>query len=269
MLFVSEAAAKALVLVCHQNNEGISLYKRGMFAEAVLRLKEGMLASKTCLEQCLEEVENTAVVKIFMSLPVLPSQAVQSPEIRFFIDSSVYSKAFEIEMNLLGRCESSFQQPMIQEEGGLSLFLSRFNSFLIFNFALAHHALAMSSRGKNDKVSQNNLYSKARKLYSLAYKSLQREHGQKVIDPFFMLHLLVQAILNNLGQCYMSLDERENSLACFKLLLQSIILFQQDRSRTCNFGSPDSGNFDDQHIDFFLQNTLFLVLKDPGFAPAA
>ncbi|KAG7373553.1 hypothetical protein IV203_034277 [Nitzschia inconspicua] len=120
----------------------------------------------------------------------------------------------------------------------------------------------------NGTMVTRNLYSKARNLYSLAYISLQGEQGQEVIDVF-MLHLLVKAILNNLGKCYASLDDTVKSVACFELLLKSIILLQQDRNRTCNFGHSDDDNFNDQSIGLFLENTLFLVLKDPGFAPAA
>ncbi|KAG7372725.1 hypothetical protein IV203_018868 [Nitzschia inconspicua] len=130
--------------------------------------------------------------------------------------------------------------------------------------ALAHHGLAILSNG----AGRWNFLSKARGLYCLAYKNLRDEQGQGCMDPL-LLPLLAHAILNNLAQCYASLDDEKNSVACFELLLRSIILFQLDQKKTFNFGGRDDCSFNDPSTTCFLRNTLFLILKDPGFAPAA
>ncbi|KAG7372727.1 hypothetical protein IV203_018870 [Nitzschia inconspicua] len=168
--------------------------------------------SRTYVEQCLEEVENIAGVELCISLQVWPSQTVQSPEIASFIEPSVYSKPFEIEMTLLSSGEASFEQKTMQGDDDINgepyLWFSRLSSILIFNLALAHHGLAMSSRKGNDS-GKRILFPNARYLYLLAYKSVQREHGQEIIHSL-LLHLLIQAILNNLGRCFASLDDTEN-----------------------------------------------------------
>ncbi|KAG7343493.1 hypothetical protein IV203_021438 [Nitzschia inconspicua] len=275
-LFVSVAAARALKSVCHQNKKGVSLYKKGRCVEAVHSLKEAMNTSKTFLKQCLEGVEGTTAVDLCISLQVLPSQIIQSPENHSFIDPSVYSKPFEMDMTLFNKGETSLEKQMIQGDviaGEPCLLFSTLSSILIFNFALAHHALAISSREDNS-TGRHNFFSQSRDLYGLAYKSLQGEQQlQEIIDPV-LLHLLVQAILNNLSQCYASLCDTENSTKCSKLLLKSVLLFQQNhhhhRSRTHVMESQnDRTHSIDQSVALFLKNTLFLILKDSGFAPAA
>ncbi|KAG7343496.1 hypothetical protein IV203_021441 [Nitzschia inconspicua] len=270
-ILVSATTARALQSICHQNNQGVSLYHEGRCAEAVHSLKEAMFASRTSVEQCLlGEAEDTTVVELGISLQILPSQTVQAIDCDSFIDPSVYSKPFEIEMNLLSNSEAPFEQQITREsvDGEPYLLFSTLSSILIFNFALTHHARAMSST-KRIGTGQRNFLSKARDLYCLAYKSLRGEDCEKLLDPV-LLHLLVQAILNNLSRCYASLDDTENSMACCKLLLKSILLSQQDRYRNQRIiSSHDDKNPNDQSIELFLKNTLFLILKDPGFAPAA
>ncbi|KAG7340931.1 hypothetical protein IV203_030546 [Nitzschia inconspicua] len=271
-LFVSAATARALQSVCHKNNEGVSLYQQGRCVEAVNSLKEAVSTTKAFLKQCLDVEEGTPTVfELCISLQVMPSKMDnQASDIDSFVDSTVYSKLFKIEVILLSDAEASLQQQMMQGDGNDGepcLLFSILSSMLIFNFALAHHSLAITSREGNVTGTRNFL-SKSLVLYGLAYKSLHGELRHEIIDPD-MLQLLVQAILNNLGQCYATLDDTENFKACCKLLLRRIFLFQHHQSRTGNIGSNEDRNSDDQSIAFFLKNALFLILKDRGFAPAA
>ncbi|KAG7343497.1 hypothetical protein IV203_021442 [Nitzschia inconspicua] len=269
-LVISAATARALKSICHQNNEGASLYNQGKCVEAIPIFMEAMCASRTSVEQCLEQVGCKTAVKICMSLQVLPSQTAKAPDLAFLSDQSLFPKPFEIEMNLSDE-EASFHQEIkhcdIVDRDTYLLF-SRMSSILIFNFALAHHAVAITSTTKGIQTGRQNFLSKARDLYCVAYKSLQGEDWQEVINPV-LLYLMVQAILNNLSRCYASLDDIENSTACSELLLKSIILFQQDRRSTFVSGAEGDSNSNHQYIDLFLKNIMFLILHDPGFAPAA
>ncbi|KAG7372669.1 hypothetical protein IV203_018812 [Nitzschia inconspicua] len=253
--------------VCRQNSDGTSLYKQGRCVEAMLVFMGAMRASKTFLEQCrcLEEAENTAVDEIRISLQVLTSKPVQTPKHHSVIDRPVYSKPFEIETR-------SCLAPKRYKR--TSIFMVNFScccreslSYFDFNFALAHHTVAMSCREGNDQ-GRRTFLSKARDLYHFACHGLQGEQGQEIIDPV-ILHLLVLAIMNNLGQCYASVGDCENSVTCFENLLKSIVPFQYDQSRTSNVGCSDGSNSSDRCISLFVKNTVFLVLTDPGFAPAA
>ncbi|KAG7372671.1 hypothetical protein IV203_018814 [Nitzschia inconspicua] len=271
-LFVSMAAARALQSVCHQNNRGGSLYKQGRCIEALRSLKETVKTSKTFLKECLEQVEGTTAFDLCISLQVLPSRTVQAQEDHSFLDPSVYSKPFEIEMTLLGNGKASLGEQVIQGEP--CVLFSTLSPILIFNFALAYHTLALTSRDDDD-TGRRSFLSRARDLYCLAYTTLQgeRQLREELLDPA-LLHFLVQAILNNLSQCYASLDDTENSTKCCKLLLKSILLFQHrrhhPRSSTREAESHDDRNsWNDESTALFWKNTLFLILKDPGFAPAA
>ncbi|KAG7365793.1 tetratricopeptide repeat protein [Nitzschia inconspicua] len=119
-----------------------------------------------------------------------------------------------------------------------------------------------------DSRKRREFLSKARGLYSLAYSIPQREQKQDIIDVN-LLPLFVQAILNNLGQCYASLDDTVNSVACFELLLKSLIVFQQDLNGAHNLGACDNRLYHECSNTCIFENTLFLILKIQGFAPAA
>ncbi|KAG7339218.1 expressed tetratricopeptide repeat protein [Nitzschia inconspicua] len=259
MPFIPVAIASALQSLSNQTNKGVILFNQGNYDEAVQLFQDTVSASKNFLNSPHEEAESSASGEIMLSMRVLPSP--RNNDLHCNKDTPVYTNAFDVAMTLAGGVEASCGQQMKQGNavGGEScLLFSRLSIVLIYNLALAHHAAALSSTDSDARKRRTNL-SKARDLYSLAY-SIPQQDGKEIIDAA-LLPLFVQAILNNLGHCYASLDDREMSLACFELLLNSIIVSQQNLSEACLY--------DGRSIACFLDNTLFLILRNPRVAPAA
>ncbi|KAG7375042.1 expressed tetratricopeptide repeat protein [Nitzschia inconspicua] len=270
----STETTKAMHLVSHQNNEGVSLYNQGRYSEALQCFEDATRASRTFLSRPLEEEESTidVVGDLCVTLQVLPSQttATKLTEIHPSIDPSIYSRPFEIVITLVvGNHEAAHKQQMMQGDvivGEHIYLFAKISTMLIFNLALAHHTIALQS--EDNLTKRRDCFSKARDLYNLAYSIPQREQEHEIIDPS-LFPLFVQSILNNLGKCYAFLDDTENSVKCFELLLESICLFQQDCGRDCNSVELKDNFCNDNFSTLFFNNTLFLILKDPGFAPAA
>ncbi|KAG7343643.1 tetratricopeptide repeat protein [Nitzschia inconspicua] len=254
-------ATGALQSISEQNNEGVTLYNQGRFAEAVQVFKEAASASKTFLSRPMD-VERNTFVELCMSVQILPSKTKSTNH----INRTVYSKPFEVVLTSRGRqMVKDFTVTSCQ----LRLLFSRVSTVLIFNMALTHHAIAMMSSEDNDSISKREFLSKARHLYNLAYSIPQGQQEQEVIDEA-MLPLFVKAVLNNLGHCFSSLGDINNSVACYELLLRSIMLFQQDHHiRYRNSGESNESFHKDHSTACFLDNTLFLILKESGLAPAA
>ncbi|KAG7371383.1 expressed tetratricopeptide repeat protein [Nitzschia inconspicua] len=262
--FISVTTARALQLISYQNNEGVALYNQGKYAEAVLLFKQAVTASKTFLNCPFDEVQSSIDIGPFASLEIFPSQAARTCHdlSSNMLDESVYTKAFEVVVTLA--YEEGARHFICQEH---CLLFSRLTTISIYNLALGFHALGLAYRDDDSGIRRNCL-SKACDLYNLAYSIPQQEKDQEIIDAS-LLPLFVQAILNNLGGCYANLDDSEKSMVCFELLLKSIILSQQDLNVAGNLGDLDDGLSNDHSIACFFNNTSFLVLKDPGFAPAA
>jgi hypothetical protein len=234
--------------------------------------KEAILTSKLFLDRSQNEDEviqpgfipTTATREIRVSLLTLPSSSVT-----FVADPNMYSQPIQCMVTGFRPRPTSSKQLHDDDGDGddeqqtvdESLLFSRISTILIFNMALAHHAKAMTTI--TSSVTRQDLLIKAKDLYSLAYSVPQQEQDQDIIGPA-LLPLFVKAILNNLGRCYACLNDDENSIACFEMLLGTIILFQQDQT-----SDSSSSSNNDIHDCIFLQNTMFLILKDPGFAPAA
>ncbi|KAG7343645.1 tetratricopeptide repeat protein [Nitzschia inconspicua] len=269
---ISKEAVTALQWVSHQNNSGVLLYNQGKFAEAVVLFKKATTISKTFLNRRpFEEGGSKTNFKVFVTLQILPSHTTRSNEIDFFMDPSVYSNPFAVVVTSVDMGKASFDPQMMQRQVLTDdvdrLLFSRLSTILIFNLALCNHARAHSS-AEDDATMRRNFHQKAQELYILAYSIPKGEQEQEIIDEVLM-PLFVQAIFNNLGQCYASLDDTNNSAACFELLLRSIILFRSDRSGACNLGEYGDNDTNSRHAPCFLGNVLFLILKNPGFAPAA
>ncbi|KAG7343624.1 expressed tetratricopeptide repeat protein [Nitzschia inconspicua] len=261
--YITGATAAALQSVSEQNNEGVSLYNQGRFAEAIHVFKDATSASKNYLSRPMD-VERATSVELSSSLQVLPSRTALTSDIDSLIDhSTVYLNPFEAVVTSGGL---QIMEDLTVANCQHRLLFSRLSTILIFNMALTHHAIAMMFSEDKDSTSKREFLSKARHLYNLAYSIPQGEQEQEIIDES-MLPLFVKAILNNLGHCFSSLGDINKSNACYELLLQSIILFQQDHIQCRNLG--ESKECFPHHTACFWNNTIFLILKDPGLAPAA
>ncbi|KAG7343620.1 tetratricopeptide repeat protein [Nitzschia inconspicua] len=264
MSWISVATARALQSTSHRNNAGVALFNQGNYDEAVQVFTEAISASKTFLDCPLQEAESSKSVELVMSMLVLPS--ARNHDLHCNKDrSNVYPNAFEVEVALVSGVEevSCAGQQMKQRDavgGEHYLLFSKLSMVLIYNLALAHHAVALVSRD-SDATKSRAFLSKARDLYSVAFSIPQRRDQRKDIIDAAFLPLFVHAILNNLGHCFASLGDREKSTACFDLLLRTIIVFQLNIN--------GARLYDDRSIAFFLENTLFLILKTPHVAPAA
>ncbi|KAG7375050.1 expressed tetratricopeptide repeat protein [Nitzschia inconspicua] len=268
---ISQATAEALQFVSHQNNMGVSLYNQGRYTNALRCFKKATRDSKTFLTRPLEERGRNIDAELYVSFLVLPSQGTHSQEIHSSIDPFVYWTPFVILVSLAESRDNAFlEQRMVPGDGlveaSMIYLFTRLSTMLIYNTALAHHAIA--SQSEDNLAIRRDFLSKARDLYSLAYSISQREHEKDNIDPV-LSPLFILSILNNLGQSYAFLDDTENAVKCFKMLLENIIIFQQKSQLSCIFGELNDRSCYDQSIARFLNNTLFLILKDPGFAPAA
>ncbi|KAG7348765.1 tetratricopeptide repeat protein [Nitzschia inconspicua] len=268
---ISIVTTKTLQFVSHKNNEGASLYNQGRYSEALQCFEDATRASKTFLSCPPEKEESTIDVQLCVSLLVVPSQttAAQQIEINSSIDPSIYSTPFEIVVTLVGNEEAAHKQQMMQGDvivGEYIYLFAKVSTMLIFNSALAHHTMALQL--EDNLTKRRDCLSKARDLYNLAYSIPQREQEHEIIDPS-LFPLFVQSILNNLGKCYAFLDDTENSVECFELLLESICLFQQDCGGDSSSVELEDNFCKDHFSTLFFNNTLFLILKDPGVAPAA
>ncbi|KAG7343622.1 tetratricopeptide repeat protein [Nitzschia inconspicua] len=272
MSLISVATARALQSISNQNNEGVVLFNQGNYGEAVQVFKNATNTSKTFLNRPPEQAQSVAAsAELVMSMLVFPSsQMTRTCELRSDNDPTVYANTFEVLVSLVGVVEDSCGHLTKQRNAvgdGHCLLFSKLATVLIYNLALAYHAAAMVSRD-SDTTTKRVYLSKARDLYSLAYSIPQGDQEKEIIDAA-LLPLFVMAILNNLGQCYAFLDDRNNSEACFELLLRTIIVFQQNFSGACNLGAFDDLLYNERSMACFLNNTLFLILRNPCVAPAA
>jgi hypothetical protein len=251
----------------------------------MLCFKEATIASKTFLNEQDIKIP-TAESRCCASLLVMPSSAQrQTPPSTSvevgkiasnikFIDRLMYSLPFDITALTRHKEDSKYKENQIVDE---QLLFSQLSISLIFNLALTHHTMAvvmMTAASETHPTStiasaSRDMLFKACGLYSVAYSLPQNEPYLHMIWPG-MLSLFVKAILNNLGHCYASLDDNKTSVQCFELLLTNIMLYQQDHiyPRLC----VEDGIRDRYHNDAtmcFCNSTMFLILKNPGFASAA
>ncbi|KAG7339179.1 tetratricopeptide repeat protein [Nitzschia inconspicua] len=253
---ISKEAIRAFQWVSHQNNRGVSLYKQGKFAEAVVLFKKATTISKTFLNRRpFEECGSKTKFKVFVTLQILPSQMSRSNDIDFFVDPTVYSNPFEVVVTVMDIGKASCDTQMVQHREFTDdvhrLLFSKLSTMLIFNLALCYHARAHSSA--EDDATKRRILHKAQELYILSYSIPKGEQEQEIVDEVLM-PLFVQSIFNNLGQCYASLDDTNNSAACFELLLRSIVLFRWDGSGTCNRGEYGGSDTNSQQAPCFLDN---------------
>lgn len=279
---ISMAKLRTLQSICRRNNEGLALFHRGVclsdvqarseiFASAVACLHEAIYSSKSFLTH--SETEGEGYNKhhqpmVCVSLLAFPSDYAQPPETTkstpsSIIDPLMYSLPFEL---MLQQPASTTVSPIdASSDASFEVVGAKLSAILIFNLALTLHVVAstISEEATNAATHRRNELIKARDLYSMAYSIPQQEKEQDVMGDT-LLPLFVKAILNNLGRCYASLYEHENSAECFELLLRSLLLFHVDGESKSGGGKTIM-----EGEALFRKNTQFLILRDRGFAPAA
>jgi hypothetical protein len=152
--------------------------------------------------------------------------------------------------------------------------ISKLSTCLIFNTGLSHHGTALSEA--STVRCRRQMLEKARDLYNLCYQFQVESHMPNPV--------LILASCNNLGRCYSMLQDKRASASCYEILLRCMMLFN-DNQRL--YQQHAAGNDDDDDTsslttskaesssswtksdECFYNNMMFLILKDPKFAPAA
>jgi hypothetical protein len=258
-----------------------------MYSDAMLCFKDAILASKSlAIEQAGESHEEQRTSRFCVSFLVTPLPAkccglpstsvekIQTGSNVTVINRLMYSRTFEIVTMVKNVDDSKHEEYLVDER----LLFSQLAIILFFNMAVTHHfmGVVMLTRDSQSHTTTQaiesaprDLLRKACGLYNLAYSIPQNEPHLGMIWPG-MVSLFGNAILNNLGHCYASLDHTKNSVQCFELLLQSIVLGQQNHicQRLLEEDKTINRCQDDTTMCFW-ESILFLMLRDPGFAPAA
>jgi hypothetical protein len=124
----------------------------------------------------------------------------------------------------------------------------------LFNVATCHY-------WKGSTASSHHHLETARKLYELTYK-MMTNGGIGLIPPILML-----ATANNLGQIHRSRGDSNASRIYFQQLLKALMYYTQDVDSTNS--SWNIPLLSDALRKHFFANTMQLILKNQGFAPAA
>jgi hypothetical protein len=128
----------------------------------------------------------------------------------------------------------------------------RLTAAVIFNLGLAQHFRALAQDNRRAKV---DCLKQVIDLYELSYR-IQAEEKVELSSLYTM------ALLNNLGQSYITMGEEQRSRDCFATLLNHLVVY---RERLNARGANGQGN----PWGLFFENTASLILKDPVLAPAA
>lgn len=86
------------------------------------------------------------------------------------------------------------------------------SSLIVFNLALAIQLLAQSS-GRNPAM-----FSKAVKLYELAFAMAQNELNNSGSNPLY-----VMAVVNNMGVIYLMINDFPNAQKCFQVVMSTLM----------------------------------------------
>jgi tetratricopeptide (TPR) repeat protein len=272
--------------ICSMNHLGVSYFHQGRYNDAIQCFKGATSTLKTLSnEQKSESLGEQVVSRCCVSLPVMASPATRStpPSVEeahiasgvTSMDRVIYSRPFEMRTMAKHFNDSKEEEHVLVDEQWVVFKLS---IVLIFNLAMSYHVLAIVMMMEDSESyptftstdttnsTPRGLLLKACSLYNLAYFIPENNTYIGIIWPG-MLSLFVRATLNNLGQCYASLDNTKNSIQCFELLLRSIMLIQRDHI----FQGLCEGNETCNHCptSCFFERIIFMILNDPGFAPAA
>jgi Tetratricopeptide repeat len=286
--FVTMDFARTFQSICSMNQMGVSYFNQGKYSDAILCFQGATSTLKSLsIEEVLENHEEQTtsrccVSTLVMTLPAKqntpPPASVGEAQIAndvTSVDRKIFSRPFEIMAMAKHFNDSKHEEQVLVNEQVLVFKLS---IVLIFNLAMSHHVLAIvlmmgDSQSSTtyttieDTVSvPRNLLLKACSLYSLSYLIPPNDPNLGMIWPG-MMSLYVKAILNNLGHCYASLDNTKSSVQCFEQLLKTIMLVQQDHiyQRLCE----ENNRCQNDMTMCFWDSILFLIMKNPGFAPAA
>jgi hypothetical protein len=285
--FVTLETARSLQSISSLNHLGVSYFNQGMYSDSVCCFREATIASKTLvMEHEVKSHEEQVASRCFASFLVMPSptrhcfsplssvaKALTAIDVTS-IERQMYSRPFEIMVMAKHVDDCKHEEHLVVDERSL---FSKLSTLLIFNLAMSHHFMAVvmmmsdsvSCASDTTASAPRDLLLKSCSLYSLAYSIPQNEPSLGMIWPA-MVSLCGKAILNNMGHCYASLDDIKNSVQCFEMLLKSIMLVQQDHiyQSFCEEEQTSNHSQDDTKLCFW-DSTLFLMLRDPGFAPAA
>lgn len=164
-----------------------------------------------------------------------------------------------------GDCTEAMANPMFSCSRADA---ARIRASVLFNLGLAHHMIAANassffinhgdailgiSMGDPLEGVVSRSLEKAKSFYQLSLK-LQESEKAPISTHYLM------ALCNNIGQCYVGLNRRSESIAWVERLLRLLVCYQQ--SREFQHRSQPAN-------ECFIRNTSSLILRDPYTAPTA
>jgi tetratricopeptide (TPR) repeat protein len=183
--------------IVHLNNYGASFLKSADYKNAVKTLARGLQASRRLLEKLIENQEDTTLsacgLDSMMNQPYHPQNSNES-------DCNADTYLYQLPIHVTEELRTTYSSYVMVSVS------------LIFNLALAHHLLALSGNHENPRA----LLRKAARFYEYGF-DLQQGQGRAPSEIFCM------ASLNNLGQVYQALGEKESAKKCFQYLISTIM----------------------------------------------
>jgi hypothetical protein len=240
----------------------------------------------------LSQEERSVLVRLEVT-PVLQQELVEEEESsmgssslhyqrRLFssLDSKLYSCPIQMNLVVVADTDEDEKTPLATQEQEADhdyieddyTLISKLSTCLIFNTGLSHHGTALSEA--STVRGRRQMLEKARDLYNLCY---QFQVESRMPNP-----VLILASCNNLGRCYSMLQDKRASASCYEILLRCMMLFNDNQRLYQQHGAgiddddtsslttaAESSSSWPKSDECFYNNIMFLILKDPKFAPAA
>lgn len=206
------------------NNYGASLLRGRNYAKAIATLSEAFKLNKVAFNVHIDEMYRGSKHCFGLDHCIISSRQIHNECCDECIDPSIFCHAIYIPSDL----DISSYRSKITVSGAV-----------VFNLALAHHAFAMEM---DCRELREQVLRKAAKLYELGY-NLQRAQGM-ITNSLFAL-----AAINNIGQIFESLGEREKAQTCFNHLLSTLMFLIDCRQVNVT------------QFDCFFRNTSHLIFQ--------
>eukprot|EP00534_Pseudo-nitzschia_fraudulenta_P005619 CAMPEP_0201186284 /NCGR_PEP_ID=MMETSP0851-20130426/130869_1 /ASSEMBLY_ACC=CAM_ASM_000631 /TAXON_ID=183588 /ORGANISM="Pseudo-nitzschia fraudulenta, Strain WWA7" /LENGTH=317 /DNA_ID=CAMNT_0047471563 /DNA_START=29 /DNA_END=982 /DNA_ORIENTATION=+ len=168
-------------------------------------------------------------------------------------------------LNLLchGDCTEAFDNPVVscsRED------TARIRASILFNLGLLHHiyavefssqSMSMDHPNQSSQIFQTTvrILEKANTCYKLSLRLQEMERS-----PISTVY--VMALCNNIGQCLVALNRKQESNEWMERLLRLLVCQQQKRTISDDGASPPLN-------ECFVRSTSSIILTDPCIAPTA
>jgi tetratricopeptide (TPR) repeat protein len=231
-----------------KNNLAVSLIETGNYQHAIKVFSLALKTFKHCIANSDEDDQQPTGTKCldqFMTNSKNTSECRNDDCQESENNQYIYRHAIRIPLNM----ESDYSRASILESDYSRASIMVSSMLVIFNIALAHQLLAITT---TEKKTKNLMLRKAAKFYELAFK-MQEEAGENLgLNIMFTL-----AIVNNLGLLHDHLNDGETSTQFFEHLL-SILMYL-----------TVYGEGHVHELDGFYQNASAAITRGCSASPAA